>query len=35
VSAGGIGVWWRWALVCIPLGYGVIMVFVKALSLFN
>ena len=35
VSAGGIGVWWRWALVCVPLGYGVIMVFVKALSLFN
>ena len=35
VSVGGIGVWWRWALVCIPLCYGVIMVFVKALSLFN
>ncbi|QEY24915.1 L-lactate MFS transporter [Neisseria animalis] len=35
VSRGGFGVWWRWALVGIPLVYGVVMVFVKALDLFR
>lgn len=35
VAAGGFSVWWRWALVGIPLVYGVVMVFVKALGLFR
>ncbi|HEZ0801885.1 L-lactate MFS transporter [Neisseria meningitidis] len=35
VSGGGISVWWRWALAVIPLAYGVVMVFVKALDLFS
>lgn len=35
VSKGGFGVWWRWALVSVPLLYGVAMVFVKALDLFR
>ncbi|MCF7529304.1 OFA family MFS transporter [Neisseria lisongii] len=35
VSHGGAAVWWRWALVGIPLLYGVVMVFVKALDLFR
>lgn len=34
VSRGGLAVWWRWALVAIPLAYGVIMVFVKVMDLF-
>ena len=35
VSRGGFSVWWRWALVGIPLVYGVAMVFVKAMDLFR
>ncbi|EMS1914962.1 MFS transporter small subunit, partial [Neisseria gonorrhoeae] len=35
VSGDGISVWWRWALAVIPLAYGVVMVFVKALDLFS
>ncbi|ROV56205.1 L-lactate MFS transporter [Neisseria chenwenguii] len=35
VSHGGFSVWWRWALVGIPLVYGMVMVFVKALDLFG
>ncbi|MCS4533383.1 L-lactate MFS transporter [Neisseria montereyensis] len=35
VSHGGISVWWRWAVVAIPLAYGVIMVFVKVVDLFR
>ena len=35
VAAGGFSVWWRWALVGVPLVYGVVMVFVKALGLFR
>ena len=35
VSRGGISVWWRWAVVSIPLIYGVVMVFAKALDLFR
>ena len=35
VASGGFSVWWRWALVGVPLVYGVVMVFVKALGLFR
>lgn len=35
VAAGGFSVWWRWTLVGVPLVYGVVMVFVKALGLFR
>lgn len=35
VSRGGVSVWWRWLLVSVPLLYGVVMVFVKALDLFQ
>ncbi len=35
ISHGGFNVWWRWALVAMPLAYGVIMVFVKVMDLFR
>ena len=34
ISHGGFAVWWRWLLVGIPLGYGVVMVFAKVVDLF-
>ncbi|MDO5059347.1 MAG: OFA family MFS transporter [Neisseria sp.] len=35
LSHGGRQVWWRWLLVGLPLGYGVLMVFVKVMDLFR
>lgn len=34
ISHGGLNVWWRWLLVGVPLGYGIVMVFIKVFDLF-
>lgn len=35
LSHSGFAVWWRWLLVSVPLGYGIVMVFAKVMDLFK
>ncbi|PSJ79664.1 L-lactate MFS transporter [Neisseria iguanae] len=35
IKRSGFSLWWRWALLLVPLLYGIVMVFAKSLDLFR